>query len=151
MASDSASSVVERPAPGRGGLWRGWLYYGLLVPPLAWSLQLLTDFALASHACFPQGTTRASFLPGWEGIWTVLLIINLVCLAASIAGLIGAFYSWRRLPPRPAPNEHDDLLGPGEGRLRVFAASGFLISFLFTIAILFNTSSLSALSTCSQA
>ena len=55
------------------------LWYGLLIPPVVWAIQLELNYGLASHACFPAGTPRASFLPGWERIWVVLLVVNLVC------------------------------------------------------------------------
>ena len=40
---------------------------------------------------------------------------------------------------------------PARGASGVFAASGLMVGILFTVAILFNTLSLSVLSTCSQA
>ena len=43
------------------------LYYGLLAPPVIWAFEFNLNYALASHACYPAGETRASFLPGEWG------------------------------------------------------------------------------------
>ena len=133
------------------------LCYGLLVPPFLWAFQESLNFGLASHACFPHATPRAAFIPGMNWVWYALLGINLACLVASAAGMATSWYFWRRLLRDLFPDDrrredvHDDLLEPGEPRVRVFAASGFLISLLFSIAILVNTISLWTLSTCSLA
>ena len=97
MSPSPTTSIDARPAPRKGGAWSGLLLYGLLVPPLIWAIQLYLNFGLASHACFPNETPRASFLPGWERIWTVLLVVNLVCAAICAIGLLASGYSWRRL------------------------------------------------------
>lgn len=152
MGSDTTRAIDPRASPRDRRPPSALLYFALLAPPAAWLLQLNLNFGLASFACFPRGVTRASFLPGWEHVWSLLLAVNLLCAILGAAGIGGGLYSWLRLlrPDRP-PDEHDDILEPGEGRLRVFAAAGVLIGALFTIAILFNTVALSALSTCSQA
>jgi hypothetical protein len=151
MAPENTQTIDPRAGPEHGGPHPALLYFGLLAPPAAWAFELMTNFALASHACFPMGVARASFLPGWEQVWTVLLVINIACLVVCFAGAVAAGFCWRRLlRPHRMPDEHDYLLEPGEGRVRVFAASGLLVGMLFSVAILFNTLSLSALSTCSQ-
>ena len=127
------------------------MLYGLLVPPFVWAVELYLNFGLASHACFPDGAPRASFLPGWERIWTVLLAVNIVCAAVCAIGLFASGYSWRRLRhERPVAEEIGGAPYPSEGRLRSFAVAGLMVSGLFTLAVLFNTLSLWALSTCSQ-
>ncbi|MGC1298766.1 MAG: hypothetical protein WA869_27390, partial [Alloacidobacterium sp.] len=63
----------------------------------------------------------------------------------------GSGYSWRRLPnERPVAQEVGGAPYPSQGRLTSFAVSGLMVSGLSTLAILFNTISLWALSTCSQ-
>lgn len=61
--------------------------YGLLVPPFVWAVQLDLNYGLASHACFPDGAPRASFPSGWERIWVVPLVVNLVCAAFCANGI----------------------------------------------------------------
>jgi hypothetical protein len=152
MTLQSAPSREIAPASGGGQARLGLLVYGLLIPPFVWALELYLNFGLASHACFPDRTPRASFLPGWESIWVGLLVINIVCVAACAAGLIASGFSWRRLRVvHPVPAEEGGVPHPAEGRLSAFAVSGLLVSGLFALAVLFNTLSLWALSTCSQA
>jgi hypothetical protein len=152
MAAQSSQTIDPRAGPEHGGPHPALLYFGLMAPPAAWATELMSNFALASHACFPNGVARASFLPGWEDVWTVLLAVNILCLLVAFTGGVAAGLSWMRLlRPHRLPDEHDDILEPGEGRVRVFAASGLMVGILFTVAILFNTLSLSVLSTCSQA
>ena len=134
------------------GVRSGALFYGLLAPPLVWAIQLYLNFGLASHACFPGETPRASFLPGWERIWTALLAVNLVCAAICAIGLLASGYSWRRLRnPRLSRPGHLASRPRVRGTADRFAVAGLMVSGLFTAAILFNTLYLWALSTCSQA
>ena len=128
------------------------MLYGLLAPPLVWAVELYLNFGLASHACFPDEAPRASFLPGWERIWIVLLVVNLVCagdlrdrpprLRIFLASLA------RRTRLSRGKSAGSPIL-PRDG-LRSFAVSGLMVSGLFTVAIVFNTLYLWALSTCSQ-
>ena len=149
--SESATSSDVRSLPRSGGTWRVLLWYGLLVPPIVWAAQLELNYGLASHACFPVEAPRASFLPGWERIWVVLLVVNLVCLASCAIGLLFSGYSWRRLRrERPVQGKLGGVAYPSEERLSSFAVSGLLMSGVFTAAIFFNTLYLWALSTCSQ-
>jgi hypothetical protein len=121
------------------------------VPPLVWAFELELNYGLASHACFPSEAPRASFLPGWERIWVVLLVVNLVCLATGAIGLLTSGYFRRHLRSEHlVEGEVGGIAYPSEERLRAFAVSGLLVSGVFTVAILFNTFYLWALSTCSQ-
>ena len=151
MTSQRASSAGVRSNPRHGGAWTGLLAYGLLVPPLAWAVALYLNFGLASHACYPDGAPRASFLPGWERIWVVLLAVSLVCAAICAIGLLASGYSWRQLRvDPPVPEEIGGAPSLAEGRLRSFAACGLMVSGLFTVTLAFNILFLWALSTCSQ-
>ena len=151
MRERPATLADVRPVPRSDGAWRALLLYGLLAPPLVWAVELYLNFGLASHACFPDQAPRALFLPGWERIWVVLLVVNLVCLAIGAIGLFASGYSWRRLRNgHPVEGEVGGVAYPSEERLRSFAVSGLLVSGLFTVAIVFNTLNLWALSTCSQ-
>jgi hypothetical protein len=121
------------------------------VPPLVWAIELELNYGLASHACFPREAPRASFLSGWEGVWVVLLVVNLVCLAIGAIGLLTSGFSRRRLRGEfPAEGEVGGIAYPSQERMRSFAISGLLVSGVFTVAIFFDTIYLWALSTCSQ-
>jgi hypothetical protein len=145
-------SVDARSARRGGGAWSIALLYGLLVAPLIWAVQLYLNFGLASHACFPSEAPRTNFLPGWERIWTVLLIVNLVCAGLCAIGLLSSGYSWRRLrsPQTLAAGADSEPFRTSEERMRSFAVAALMVSGLFTVAILFNAIYLWALSTCSH-
>lgn len=156
MTYPSSPAFAAAPA-GPERRWPSFvaLYYGILVPPFLWAFQESFNFALASHACFPDSAPSVGFIGGMRWVWWALLGVNLACLIASAAG-VGASYSLRRrllreLNPRDRHrgDVHDDVLDPGEPRVRALAASGFLISLLFSIAILVNSISIWALETCS--
>jgi hypothetical protein len=124
--------------------------FGLLLPPLAWAVQLYLNFGLASHACFPGEAPRTSFVSGWDQIWIVLVTVNVACATICAIGLLASGYSWRglrNLPPIPASQP----ARTSDDRRTSFAVSGLMVSGVFTAAILFNTIFLWALSTCSQA
>jgi hypothetical protein len=144
----AAQLVPEQQRQAQGGLGGITLYYGLLAPPLAWCVQEYLGFGLASHACFPQSAPRASFLPGYGGVWATLLSVNLALLIVAALGLLSSGLVGNRLKQVGGPGA--DLLGPRESRIRVLAASGILVALLFAIAIAFNTISLATLFTCSQ-
>ena len=129
------------------------MFYGLIAPPFVWAIQLYLNFGLASHACFPGEAPRANFVSGWGRIWTVLLVVNLVCAAICAVGLIASGYSWRRLrnPPVIAGGTPSEPIHGDDERLTSFAVAGLMVSGVFTAAILFNTLYLWALSTCSPA
>ena len=92
MTPFSMQTVDPRAGPEHGGPPPALLYSGLFAPPAAWLFQLNLNFSLASHACFPQGVARASFLPGWEHVWTSLLLINLACAVISVLGIAAGLY-----------------------------------------------------------
>jgi hypothetical protein len=150
MSARSATAPEAPFAARRGGAWRGLLWYGLIAPPLVWVVELYLNYGLASHACFPDQAPRASFLSGWERIWVALLVVNLVCLVVAAIGLATSGFSWRRLrDERPLEGGAGGIAYPSGSRLRAFAASGLMVSGLFTVAILFNTLYLWSISTCS--
>ena len=125
MSVRPATSPQVPLVPRRSGAWRALLWYGLLIPPVVWAVQLELNYGLASHACFPIGTPRASFVPGWERIWVVLLVVNLVCLAICAIGLLASGSSWRRLrDEQPVEGEVGGIAYPSQERLRAFAVSG---------------------------
>jgi hypothetical protein len=93
---------VEHPAPDAGAVGLPLLFAGLLLPPLAWTIELFVDYGLASHACFPRrtrgavssrqeelveaGEGRTRFLAVW-GIWTgvwfaIAILFNTIAVFA---------------------------------------------------------------------
>ena len=142
---------LERsPRRALGGLL---LYFGLFAPVLAWALQEYVCFGLASHACFPQGAPRASFLPPYEGVWGALLSLNVALLIVCLVGVVTSLIAIRsaRTSGGRSAYAHETSRASVAARRRTFASAGALVSLLFLVAIAANTVSLMTLSTCSQA
>ncbi len=127
---------IQHPAPHRTRVSDGLLFSALLASPLAWSAQLLLNYGLASHACFPNWTPKASPIWGW--LYSSLLAINLAALAIAIAATVVSFVMWRRVSEEAAGG-HEHLLDAGQGRTRFFAIWGVWAGVWFIIQILFGT------------
>jgi hypothetical protein len=140
---------AEHPAPHAHRVGRGLLFLGVLLAPTAWAIQLVVNYGLASYVCFPQETPRFSPLPGWEGLRSALVIINVVALIAAVAGIALSFRNWR-LSGAEARGGHGKLLEAGEGRTRFLAVWGLWSGVWFLIAILFNTIALVGVPLCGQ-
>ena len=128
---------IANPAPHGGRVGMAMLFGGLLAAPMAWSLQLMADYGLASHACFPS-PMRPEAVVGWDWIWPLLIGIN---IAALIVSTVSIFVSYRNLQRtgQEASGGFHRLVHAGEGRTRFLAVWGIWSGVWFLIAIAFNT------------
>jgi hypothetical protein len=129
---------VEPPAPHSERVSLALLFGALLASPLAWSLQLLVNYGLASHACFPRDRPRGSLLAGWEWTPSAIIIINLSCLFVAIAASLVSASLWRRTREEAAGG-HGSALDIGQGRTRFFAIWGVWAGVWFALQIFFAT------------
>lgn len=105
------------------------LNFALFGAPLAWSLQLVSGYALSAHACFPIDVPLV--VPVWGSLWWILLGIDLAAISIAGAALLTAFgcrAAWRGVEPQIV----------GEARNRFIAHWSVLTSLLFLIAVLFT-------------
>lgn len=108
------------------------LLAALAAGPGAWAIQLVVDYGLASHACFPGAVPLRQSPPGgWTGEAAVLLALNLACLALAAAGAAVSLRALRRAGPRPE--------GAEPRRTRFLAYCGLLSGVGFSLAVLFDT------------
>lgn len=122
----TASTHPPAPAPIRVGFALG---YAVLGAPAAWTLQLLTGYTLASHACYPNSIPLSQ--PIWSFLWWVLLGVDLAAIvAAALAGWL-AVTKWRTY--RDADGSQ-----VGERRNRFLAQWALLTSALFSLAVIFT-------------
>jgi hypothetical protein len=131
------SETTTHPSPQRHRIGLMPLMLGLIAPPAAWVLQLVVNYGLSSHSCFPDGTPRASVLPGWSGVWTGVLVINLIALAIAAATTILSYRNWHTVRDEH-PGEADDLVETGEGRTRFIGLAGAISGLGFIMAILLD-------------
>jgi hypothetical protein len=104
----------------------------------AWIVQLIVNYALAAHRCYPaDAPVLSSSVPGH---WTypVLLALNLLAIVTAAAATMVARRIWHRTKEEHGGSTQH-LLTVGEGRTRFLAMCGQLAGLGFLIAILFDT------------
>ena len=130
---------IEHPAPSRGRVDTLWLFAGLTGGPVAWTLQILVDYALASNACtLTEGGHGQRASAGFGAEAPVLIAINLLCFAAAVAAGLLSWRHWRTTRTEKAGGAQAQL-SIGEGRTRFVAIAGMMTGFVFALAILFGT------------
>ena len=129
------ASTTTHPAPAEHAVTLGALWFGLFGAPVAWSLQLLFNYALVSHSCFPATDPRS--VPTLGGLWTVVLVASVVAAAIALAAAATAWRSWR-LTREEHHGDEGALLDAGEGRTRFMVAAGMLLSAIFLFGIVMN-------------
>ncbi|HKO16137.1 MAG TPA: hypothetical protein VJU87_07855 [Gemmatimonadaceae bacterium] len=129
------TAAPGRPAPERGMVapWRLW--FGLFGAPAAWALELIVNYALASHFCFPSDTPLAT--PTWRGTRLTTGIVSVVLVLVCVAALWTAVSAWRSTRAGHTA-EHHHVGETGEGRVRFMAFAGILLSSVFLYGALMN-------------
>ena len=84
---------AAHPAPAEHAVALGALWFGLFGAPVVWSLQLVLNYALVTHACFPASNPRAT--PTFDGLWTAVLVAGVVAAVIAVAAGVTAWRSWR--------------------------------------------------------
>lgn len=126
-----AYSLAEHPDPHRDSASLGTLLYALFMPAIAWAGDLILDYALVGHACYPAGNQLGNPLPGLRWVHQGTLIFHLVALVLIASGILVSYYCWRRTGPRGG-HAHD-LLEHGEGRTRYLALVGLGFGAMFFV------------------
>lgn len=138
---------ASHPAPARGEVGLGALWFGLFGAPGAWSVQLLVDYAVAAHTCFPRLYPLAIPTIGHGGLRATTVVVSVVFLAIGVLAGLTALRSWRATRHETGGHGHW-ALDTGEGRTRFMAMSGLITSAIFVIAMLVNTASALTVSPC---
>ena len=126
---------IAHPSPHRAKVSVPWLLAGLIIPPAAWTLQMLVGFGISSNAC--PLTAAPDPNPGFSGEATLLIVLQLGCLAATTASGLMSWRHWRRVRREKKDSEHSHLT-LGEGRTRFLALAATMTAGVFLVAILFN-------------
>lgn len=146
MARNGEGHLPDHPAPYRGHVGLSTLWFGLLAPPAAWSIQIVVSYSLASLVCFPHDTPLAA--PVFTGTWWILLAINAAALAATVAAILVAYRAWHAsLRDRPSDSAAS-ALESGAGRSRFMAISGILLGGGFVVLSIFMISTLFVVPLC---
>ncbi|MEO7680481.1 MAG: hypothetical protein ABIS14_07280 [Sphingomonas sp.] len=130
------AQAVSHPSPAKGNLPRWRVIAGVTLAPAAFALQVVASYIVAADAC---GAGRAPDLS--------LVVINLVALIATVAGLLVAIANFRATRAEK-PGGHQDVQEIGEGRTRFLAYCGLCASGIFGLAVIIQLTSILTLSSC---
>ncbi len=130
-----AYSLAHHPGPHRQriGLWA--LLYGLFAAPIFWAGDLMVDFALVGHGCYPGDLPLGRPTAGFGWLWPVVLAFHLIAFAAVASGIAVSYRNWR--VTGPPHGHHHHLIERGEGRTRYIGivGMGFGVMFLLIVAV----------------
>jgi len=139
-ATTHDARVPEHPAPSQGTVSAPLLWFGLFGGALAWALQLISNYWLFSHFCYPTVTPRAT--PTFDGVRVVGIVVSGVLLLVAIAALLTALRSWKRTRAeahrRRDARHREETAEVGEGRTRFMAMAGMLVSGIFVYGLVMN-------------
>jgi hypothetical protein len=131
-------TTQTHPAPHRHRVSASLMLFAVTGAGAAWLIQLIVDYGLAAHRCFPADMPVLS--PSVPGGWSYpfLLVLNLLAIVTAVAAGIAARRIWHRTKEEHGGSTRH-LLAAGEGRTRFLAMWGQLAGLGFLVAILFDT------------
>lgn len=97
--------------------------------PLAWMLQLIVNYSLSAHACYPINVPLS--IPEWGGLFWILLGVDMAAIIVAGGAFLVAVGQWRVW--RGASRAHI-----GERRNRFISKWALMTSGLFSIAVIFT-------------
>ncbi len=147
MQNGAALPEAQHPAPQRGNVSTVALFAGLFASPLAWGLQLVTNYSLAAHACYPGDLPLHDVAPGVHSTRAIILLLNLLAMVPALGGATLSYQHWRATRGEQR-GEAEHAIEAGEGRTRFLALWGVMAGIGFFIGILFNTLALLMVPTC---
>jgi hypothetical protein len=140
----SAPAAVHPASTGRVAAPLA-LWFGLFGAPVAWSLQLLSSYALVAHGCYPDAEPMT--MPVVPALETLVLGTGAAALVVALLAGGSAWRSWRATR-HEHEGGHEALLEAGEGRTRFMALAGMLLSAVFVLGIVMNVVPLLMLRPC---
>lgn len=141
------SQSANHPVPQRHTTYSRWLlWFGLFGGPASWSIQLLVNYPLAAHFCYPRNVPLSE--PTFGGLWMALIAVSILMLLTTLAAGAAAASIWRKTR-EGASGTHDPLLESDTARVRFMAYAGMLVSALFLFAVLMSAFPLFIVPVCS--
>jgi hypothetical protein len=127
-------SLSQHPDPHRHAVSVTALLSALFAAPIFWAGNLMIDYALVSHACFPGDVPLAVPSAGFGFVWPLVFAFHLLTLLVIAGGFALAYRNWRITAP-PQGHEHQ-LMHVGEGRSRYIGiiAMGWSVIFFVIVA-----------------
>lgn len=110
---------TRHPDPDRHAVSVTALLVALFVPPIFWAGNLMIDYALVGHSCYPGRLPLAVPSPTFGFVWPLTFALHLLTLAVIAGAFALALRNWQRTGP-PVGHAHE-LMHRGEGRSRYFS------------------------------
>lgn len=128
--------AVSHPSPSKREVpvWR--IIAGLALSPSAFLMQVIASYGVAANGCDAGAAPK---------LW--LMAINLVALAATIAGMTIAIANFRATRDEKEGGQKR-LQEVGEGRSRFLAYCGLCASAIFGLAVIVQLTAIFTLSAC---
>lgn len=105
------------------------LAFAVFGAPTAWLTQLIVNYALSAHACYPIDIPLLT--PVWGPLWYILIGIDMTAIIVAGGAFLVSLGQWRAW--RGA-----SMIRVGERRNRFIAQWAVLTSTLFSIAVVFT-------------
>jgi hypothetical protein len=136
MSSEAHADLARRPARHRdGAVSMGALFFGLVAGMTAWSSQLLANYALNSHFCYPGSHLIDLSAQNLGWLWPLILAINLAAFVIAVAAGYVSYLNWTTAREQASA---DVLTENKRSRTEFLSLWGMVFSTVFAIAILFN-------------
>lgn len=116
------------------------LWFGLFGAPAAWAVQLIVNYALIAHACYPATVPLAR--PVISGARGISFAVAAACLGVACCA---AWVAWRSVADARREPANG---GAAAGRERFMARAGLIVSVLFTFAVLMAATPIFARGAC---
>ena len=141
-----AYSRARHPAPHRERVGLASIFYGLFAAPIVWAGDLILDYGLVGHGCYPADLPLGYPSAGFGWIWWGVLGFHLLTLVLIASGFAVAYRDWR--VTGPPEGHHHHLMEVGEGRTRFFGIVGMSFAVMFFLIVAGETISLAMVPLC---
>jgi hypothetical protein len=142
----AAHPRVIRPSGASGGAGLGALFFGLSAGPVAWYFQLIVNYALASHSCFPDGSPLGE-PAGWHAVAAIAFAANIVAILVALGASAVSLRIWLSMR-HDHPALHSDILAPAIGRGQFLASTSAMTGLGSVAATVFSLMALLTVPPC---
>jgi len=125
------------------------LWFGLWGAPAAWSVQLLIDYPVAAHACYPHRVPLTG--PTGGALQPITAIVALAALVVALAAMTVSARSGRTAGDATGNSDmqEEERSGPQPlSRVRFMSAAGLMTSTLFAFGIVLSGAAPALVSPC---
>lgn len=141
-----AYGLAHHPAPHRHRISAALWMTSVFGAPIAAGTDLMVDYFLVGHACYPGMEPLASPMPGFGWVWIGVLLIHLTAIVLSISAALLSYRMWRLTGPNRG-HAHL-LLEKGEGRNRFLGIIGMAFGVMFFVISAVETLSMGVVRLC---